>query len=213
MFSKHNWESTYFNIFWKFWNWPSYNRECLLYWLTWHLVIETSSLTVKKPMSALQYYLLWMWRHIGTWHWSYLSEPTDQENSPASGSKIEHTVITGHSSQLRMNGLLSCTSCMSWKCWCHSDIGPCGCWWGIQSHCITLSKRTMTCSIALMASCELWLRRRLNGRIICSWPWSWLNRSSPNIILNWLHRRVCISVQHICSILSGICDHLESGTR
>jgi len=27
-------------IFWKFWNWPLYSRQCLLYWLHWHLVIK-----------------------------------------------------------------------------------------------------------------------------------------------------------------------------
>jgi len=30
-FSKDNWESTYFMIFWKSWSWPSYSTECLLY--------------------------------------------------------------------------------------------------------------------------------------------------------------------------------------
>jgi len=64
MFSKDNWDSTYFMIFWKFWNWPSYSRECLLYWLHWHLVVKTSSLTVKKPKSAWRYYWLWMWRSL-----------------------------------------------------------------------------------------------------------------------------------------------------
>jgi len=32
-FNKDNWESTYFMIFWKSWNWPLYSRECLQYWL------------------------------------------------------------------------------------------------------------------------------------------------------------------------------------
>jgi len=65
-FSNRNWESTYFKILSMSWNWPSYSRECLLYWLCWHLVIEMSSLTVKKPKSALQNYWLWIWRHFGT---------------------------------------------------------------------------------------------------------------------------------------------------
>jgi len=47
-FSKDNWESTYFRIFWKSWNYPSYSRKWFLYWLCWHLVIETSSLTFKS---------------------------------------------------------------------------------------------------------------------------------------------------------------------
>jgi len=33
---------------WKSWNWPSHSSECLLCWLRLHLVIERSSLTVKK---------------------------------------------------------------------------------------------------------------------------------------------------------------------
>ena len=102
-FSKDNWKSTYFKIFWMSWNWPLYSREYLLYWLHWHLVVETSSLTVKKRKSASQYYLLWMWRHVGTQHWSCLSKSTNYENSPASGSKIQNTGITSHSSQHRMN--------------------------------------------------------------------------------------------------------------
>ena len=156
-------------IFWKSWNWPSYSRECLQYRLRWHLVVETSSLTVKKPESTSAYFRLWMWSHGGTQHWRYSSAPTDYGNSRASGSKIQNTVITGHSSQHKMNGRLSS---MSWKYWDHSDIGPSGCQRGIQSHCITLSQCTMTCLITWMALCELWLRRRLNGRRTCSSLWS-----------------------------------------
>jgi len=47
MFITDNWESKYFMIFWISWNWPSYSRECLWYWLHWHLVTVTSSLPVK----------------------------------------------------------------------------------------------------------------------------------------------------------------------
>jgi len=79
-FSKDNWESTYFKIFWKSWNSPSYCRECLLYWLCWHLVIEPSSLTVKQRKSASRYYPVWMWRHVGIRHWRCLTERTDYEN-------------------------------------------------------------------------------------------------------------------------------------
>ena len=63
------------------WNWPLYSRECLLYWLPWRLVVKTSSLTVKMTQSALRYFQLWRWRHIGTVHWSYSSVPTDSGNS------------------------------------------------------------------------------------------------------------------------------------
>ena len=93
-------------IFWKSWNWPSYSRECLLYWLRWQLVIETSSLTVKKPKFASRYYGLWMWRHLRTRHRSCSSPPTDYGNSHVSGSKIQNPMITGHFSQLKMSGPL-----------------------------------------------------------------------------------------------------------
>jgi len=152
MFSQDNWESTYFKIFWMAWNWPSYSGECLPYWLCWQPVIETSSLPVNKPKAASQYHLLWIWRHIGTRHCSSLSKHTDYENSPISGSKIQYTVIAGHSSQHRRNGRLCCTS---WKFWGHSVIGPCGCRTSIQSHCNTSQQSTMTYSIIWMALCEL----------------------------------------------------------
>jgi len=154
---------------WKSWNWPSYGRECLLYWLHWYLVVEMSLLTVKRQKVALLYYRLWMWRHGGTKHWSCWSMPTDYGNSNASGSKNQNTPITGHFSQLKMSGPL-CS--MSWKYWGHFDIGPSGCQWGIQSHCITWWQCTMTCLITWTAWCELWPRRRLHGWKTCSSLWS-----------------------------------------
>ena len=156
-------------IFWKSWNWPSYSRECLLYWLHWHLVVETSSLTVKKPNLASRYFWLWMWRHFATQHCSWSSAPSDYGNLHTSGSKIEHTLITGNFSQLKMNRPLWS---MSWKYWGRFDFGPCGCRRGILSHCITLSQCTMTCSIIWMAWCELWLRRSLHGWKTWSLLWS-----------------------------------------
>jgi len=146
-----------------------YSRKCLLYWLRWHLVVKTSSLTVKKPKSASWYYSLRMWRHIGIWHWSWLSEPNNYVNAPASGVRIQNTVNTGHSSQQRMNGPLSSTS---WKFWGHFDTGPCGCQSGIGSYCIMLSQCTMTCSIIWMALCELQWRWRLLGRKTYTSLWS-----------------------------------------
>jgi len=140
MFSKDKWEITYYKIIRKSWNWPSYSRECLLYWFRWHRVIEMSSSTAKNPTSPLRYCLLGMWRHVGTRHWSCLSVPTNYENSPSSGSKIQHPVFTSHSPQQRMNGLSSSTS---WMFWGHSAIRPCGCQRGIQSHCITVSQSTI----------------------------------------------------------------------
>jgi len=156
-------------MFWNCWNWPSCSRECLRCWLRWHLVSETSSLTVKKRRSALQYSQLWMWRQIGTQQWSWSSAPTDYRNSHMGGSKIHNLLNTGHFLQFKMNGPLWS---MSWKNWGHFDIGPCGCQRGIQSHCITLSQCTMTRSITWMGWCELRLRRRLNGRKTCSSLWS-----------------------------------------
>jgi len=156
-------------IFWKSWNWPSYGRECLLYWLCWHLVIETSSLTIKKPKSALPYFPLWMWRHDGTLYWKCSTATTDNRNSHESGFKIQNTVITGHSTHHKMNWWLWS---MFWKYWGHSDIGHCGCRRGIHSHCIMSSQCTMTCSIRWMASCELSPSRKLNGRKTYSLPWS-----------------------------------------
>ena len=109
-FGQDKWESIYFKIVWKFWNWPSYSIECLLNWLHWHLDVETSSFAVKKPKYKSQCYLLWMWKHRGISHQSCLSEPTYYENSPVSGSRIPNTAIISHSSKLRMNGPL-------WSTW------------------------------------------------------------------------------------------------
>jgi len=122
------------------------NACCINYTNTWSP--KWSSLTVKKLKSALKYFLLWIWRHIGTLHWSCSSAPTDYGNSHTSGFYIQNTVNTGHCSQLRMNGWLSS---MWWKYWGHFDIGPFGCRGGIQSHCITSSQCTMTCLITWMA--------------------------------------------------------------
>ena len=127
-FSQDNWESAYFIIFWKSWNWPSYSRECLLYWLLWHLVVETCSMSVKRAKFALLYYQLWMWRHGETQYCNCWSPPTDYGNSHGSHSKIRNTQITGHISQLKMSGQLWS---MSWKYWGNFDIGPCGCQRGI----------------------------------------------------------------------------------
>jgi hypothetical protein len=106
-FSNDNWESKYFKMVWMSWNWPSQSRECLLHYIHWHLVIESSSSTVKKPTSASQYYRFWMWRQFGTRHYSCLSETSNYENWAATDSKIQNWVITDHSSQQRMNGPLS----------------------------------------------------------------------------------------------------------
>jgi len=156
-------------IFWKSWYWPTSSREFLLCWLRWHLVVETSTVTVKRPKFASRCYRIRMWRECGTQHWRCSSEPTDYGNTHASGSKIQNNLITGHFSQLKMSGPLCSTS---WKYWGHFHIGPFGCCKGIQSHCITLSQCTTTCSITWMAWCELWPRRWLQGRKTCSSLWS-----------------------------------------
>jgi len=58
-YRNNHWQSTYFKIFWKSWHWSSYSTEYLLYWLRWHLVVDTSSLTVKKTksLSTTTYYV------------------------------------------------------------------------------------------------------------------------------------------------------------
>ena len=168
-FSKDNWESMYCKIFWESWNWRWCSTESFLNWFRGNLVVRLSSLAVKPRKSTSRYFLIWKWRHVGTWHWSFMSEHTNYENSPASGSKIQHAIISHYALQHRMNGWLST---LSWKSWGHSDIGPCGCWGGIRSDSITLLRSTITCSIIWMASRELWLTRRLNGTKTCSLLWS-----------------------------------------
>jgi len=168
-FSKDNCQTIYFKIFWMSWNWPSYSREYKLYWVRWHLVVKTTSLSVNNPYSTLQFYRSWMWRHLGTRHRSCLSEPTNSTNSAGSCSKIQNTMITGHSSQHRMNCPLTI---MWWKFRGQSDNGPCGYHRGIQSHCVMLSPSTMTYSVICMGICKWWLERTLNGRKTCSSPWS-----------------------------------------
>jgi len=107
--------------------------------------------------SELWYYHLWMWRHVRTRDWSWLSKPTNSMSVSQSGFKIQKMVITGHSSQQRMNGPLWS---MWLKFWGHSDIGLCGCRRGIWFHCITLFQSTMTSSIIWMVLCMHWLRRK-----------------------------------------------------
>jgi hypothetical protein len=65
-----------------------------------------SALTVKKPKSRSQCYPFSMWRHIGTWHCSCISAPTDSVNSPMNGLIPHNIATTGRSSRLRMSGLL-----------------------------------------------------------------------------------------------------------
>jgi len=143
-FSKDNWESMYFKLFWKSWNGPSYSRECLLYWLRWHLVVENSLLDVNKPESPSWCYLVRMWSQAGSRHCCWLSEPPDYENSLTSGSRNQNPVSTSHSSQHRMRRPLSSTS---WKFRGHSITGHCGYRKGIRSHCITLSQSPLTHSV------------------------------------------------------------------
>ena len=154
-----------------------------MYWLRWHLVVETSSLTVKKPTLTSWYYQLWMWRHGGTQLWSCSSPPTDHGKSHVSGSRIQNTLIAGHFSQLKMSGPLWS---MWRKFWGHFNIRPCGCQRGIQSHCITLLQCTMTFSIIWTEWCELSLRRGLHSRKTCYLLWSLLDKSCSNTTLRCL---------------------------
>ena len=168
-----------------------------------------SLLTVKKPKSRSQHYPLWMWKYIGTRHWSCPSVPTDYVNWYASGLKPQTTAITSHSSQYRMSGLLWS---MSWRFYGHSSTGPCGCRNDILSLCIMSSLSTMICLITWMAWCELWPTRRHNGWKTYSVLWSLHGKSCPNIIVKWLQWLVCSSFRHTFLILSGSCDRLWSGT-
>jgi len=199
-----------FKIFWKSWNWQSYSSECLRYWLHWHLVVETSSLTVKQLKCESQLYLVGMWRHSEIRRWGYVTKLTDYENLPGSGWSIRNTVITGLSSPHRMNGW---SLGMSGKFWDHYGAGPCGCLNGILLLCIMLSLSTMTHSIIWMEVFKLLLRRRPNGRKTYILPWSLHAKSWPDIMLELLRRRVCFWFPHRYSILSRSCDRLDSGTR
>ena len=194
-------------IFWKSWNWPSYSRECLLYWLCWHQVVETHSLTDTQRKTASWYFWLWMWRHVGTVTWRCSSTPTDYGNSYASGFKFPNTVITGHSSQYKMNGPFWS---MSWKNWGHSNIRHCGCWRGVQWHYITFSQCTMTCSIIWIAWWELWYDEdSKEGRLVLCRE---VSSTEAVQILRWIDSNNRYT-SHFCtfSILFGSFDRLESG--
>jgi len=135
--------------------------------------------------------------------------PTVYGNSHGSGFKTQNTVITGHSSPHRRSGPLSC---LSWRLYSHSAIGHCGCRNGIPLVCITSSLAAMTCSITWMVWCELWPRRRHNGRKTYTSPWGLRGRSWPDNILKWLQPLVWFRFRHISLILCGSCDCLGSGT-
>ena len=151
-----------------------------------------------------------MWRHVGTRHWSSSSAPTDCVNSPRSGLKTQSIATTGPSSRLRMSGLLSSRW---WRLYGHSSTGPFGCRNGIPLLCITSSLSTMTCLTTWMAWCELWPRKRHNGRKTYSLLWSVHSKIYLNTILKSLQRLVCSSLRHISLFLSGSCGRLGSGTR
>jgi len=127
-----------------------------------------------------------------------------------SALRIHHPAITGHCSQHRMNGPSSSTSL---RLPGHSDIGPSGCWKGIELLCIMSSLSTMTCSIMLMALGELCRIRRHNGRKTSTSLWTLRDRSCPNNMQKSLQRLVCFPFQHTSLIHSGSCDQLGCGTR
>jgi len=166
-------------------------------------------MSVKKPAFASRYYRLCIWRHSGTQHWSCSRVRTNYGNSHLNCSGIHNTLITGPFSQLKISGALWRRS---WKYRGHFNNGPCGCQRGIQSHCITWSECTMTCSTIWTAWWQLWLRRKLYGRKTCSWMWSQLDRSGPNSKQKWLRWRAWFTSVAIYSILFRSCDRLESGT-
>ena len=126
-----------------------------------------------------------------------------------SGSRIQNTVITRHSSQHKMNVP---SWSRSWTFWGHSNPGPGGCWKGRCLLCITSSVSTMTCSTIWMVLCEHQLGKRLNGRKSYTLLWGLRDRRYPYIVLKYLQRPVCFLVQHISLICSGSWRHLASGT-
>jgi hypothetical protein len=50
--------------------------------------------------------------------------------------------------------------------------------------------------ITWMAWCELWVRRKLNGKKTCSSGWGLLERCCPHTMLKWLQRWACF---HFCT--------------
>jgi len=163
----------------------------------------------KSRSAQSQYYTLWRWRHLGLWRWSCSSAPTYYVTSCGSGSRTQNIAINGHFSPHRMSGPLSS---MTWKLYSHSGTGPCGCQNGIPLLWIRSSRCKMTCLNHWMAWCELWPRRRHNGRNTYTLPWSLRGRSRPNIILKWLEWVGCVSFRHISLILCGRFDRLGIGT-
>jgi len=105
------------------------------------------------------------------------------------------------------------SSSMSWKFRHQSDTRPCGYWTGTQLVCIMSSLSTMICSMTWMALCEFWPKQRHNGRKPDTLLWRLLTRSCPNNLPQSLQQLVRFTIQRKCLILSGICDHLGSGTR
>ena len=74
---------------------------------------------------------------------------------------------------------------MSWKYWGHFDIEPCRCRGGIQSHCITLSQCTITCSIIWTAWCEPCSEEdSMDGRIVLHCE---VSSTETVEILRWSH--------------------------
>jgi len=180
-----------------------------MYWLRYHLVIQTSSLADNEPKSPSLNCGLSMWTHIGTRYQSCIRALSISINSHSSGSSTRNTVITGHSSQ---HQTIRSWWSMSWKCWGHFDIEPCACQRAKQSRYITVSQCRMTCSITWVAWCKLCLRKWPDGTKRCSWLWCHLNWTCRNITLMWLQRLVWYIFLHIFSILSGSCNCWERGT-
>ena len=182
----------------------------MLYWLRWHLDVETSLSTVNKQYSGSQYYSLGMWRPVVKRHWSCSSAPTDCLNSPWSGLTTQNIATTGRSSRLRMSRLFPS---MWWRFYGQSGTGPLGWRNGIPLLCITSLLSIMTYLITWMTWCELWPRKRPNGRKTDSSLWSVHGKSYLNIILKFHQRLVCSLLRHISWIRSGSCSRLGRGKR
>lgn len=89
--------------------------------------------------------------------------------------------------------------------WIQARLGP----EAAVRNCFKIYSRT----IILMASCELCLRPRVNGRMTYTSPWSLTDRICPTIMMNILHWPACLSFQHISFILAGSCHLEENWTR
>jgi len=187
--------------------WPSYRSGWVPSSFCWHLVVETSSLTVRKSKYELQYCWLRMWTHGGTQCCTCLSKSTDFNNLTAYGFRIQQTVMTSHSSLHMINEPSSSISRMFN---CYSSTRYCGSQKSIRLLRIMVSLCTVICLNWWMAWCELLLRWWLNGRKTYTSPWHLCSRSCPHIMLKKLQSWVCFTFRWTFMIPSRSRNHVGS---